>query len=38
MRIKLSTIEGGIYLLPFVLIGTDGIVCGWFFWHIIINY
>ena len=38
MRVKLSRIEGGIYILPFVLVGTDGIVAGFLFWHIIINY
>lgn len=38
MKVKLSTIEGGVYLLPFILLGTDGLVVGFLFWHIIINY
>ncbi len=38
MHIKISMIEGGIYILPFLLIGTNGLVCGWLFWHAIINY
>ena len=32
MRVKLSRIEGGIYILPFVLIGIDGIVAGFLFY------
>ena len=38
MEIKASQIQGGIYLLPFFLLGTDGLVFGFLFWHVIISY
>jgi len=38
MKIKRQQIQNGIYLLPFLLIGTDGAVFGFLFWHWIVNY
>jgi hypothetical protein len=38
MRIELNKIVGGIYLLPFVLIGRDAFIFGFLFWHCAIYY